>query len=551
MLKQQDKKTALYCRLSQEDKFGNNGDSSSIQTQKAMLSQFAKDNNLVNTSFYVDDGASGTTFNRENFQRMICDIEDGKINCVVTKDLSRLGRNYLEAGRYRELFTEHGVRFIAMSDGYDSFSDDGGDIATPIKEIIHEFYARDCSRKVKSAYRTKAQNGGVVSGIPPYGYSRVEGTKNKLEVNPETAPTVQMMFRMALEGKSFHQIAKKLFDDEVLTPKAYLERKGKPDGENYKFKIKYPCAWQHSTVVSILHNPIYTGKIVCMRMANKSFKDKSKIARPKEDWIITENAHEALISQQDFDTVQERMKSKQRPKTLNNNNIFRGLLFCNDCKRRLSFTSNKNNDSFRCTANVKYGKGSCSSHHVSLEKLTTFVLKDIQKHAWFAADNAKKYAEYLLSISENETNGKKASLQKETAQCKRRLDEIDTLIQKSYEDMTFGIITQKRFVSLSAKLEAEQVELEKRYDVITGALNDSVNKSRNVDSFSELIKQYTDITELDSELVHTLIEKIIVHETEVIDNEKCKQIEIIYRLVGSVDEHGGLVYRVYENLAVS
>ena len=176
-LKQQGKITALYCRLSQEDKFGNTGDSTSIQNQKVMLSHYAKENNLLNCEYYVDDGASGTTFERENFQRMISDMEDGKISCIVTKDLSRLGRNYLEAGRYRELFTEYGVRYIAISDGYDSFTDDGGDIATPIKEIIHEFYARDCSRKVKASYRAKAKNGGVVTGIPPYGYSRVEGIK--------------------------------------------------------------------------------------------------------------------------------------------------------------------------------------------------------------------------------------------------------------------------------------------------------------------------------------------------------------------------------------
>jgi DNA invertase Pin-like site-specific DNA recombinase len=549
-IKMQNKITALYCRLSQEDKFGNNGDSSSIQTQKAMLSQFAKDNGLLNCEFYVDDGESGTTFDREDFQRMMGDIEDGKVGCVITKDLSRLGRNYLEAGRHRELFAEHGVRFLAMNDDYDSAKDDGGDITVPIKEIIHEFYARDCSRKVKAAYKSKALNGGVVSGIPPYGYSRVEGTKNKLEVNPETAPIVKNMFQLALEGKTYSQIARILFNDEILTPKAYLERKGKPDGESYKFKIKYPCAWQHNSVLTILSNPIYTGKIVCMRIANKSFKDRKKIARPKEDWIITENAHEALVSQEDFDTVQERMKSKQRPpRPQNNRNIFRGLLFCNDCKRSLSYSQLKNDGSFRCTANIRCGKGMCSSHHISLTRLISIVLKDIQKHAWFAADNAKKYAEYLMQVSESDTNGKKATLQKETAKSKRRLDEIDMLIQKLYEDMTFGVITQKRFISMSAKLETEQSELEKRYTELTEFLNKSADRTRNADSFSEMMRQYTDITELDSELVHTLIEKIIVHETQEIDSEKCKRVEIFYRLVGNVDGNDRLVFKPYEKLA--
>ena len=268
MLKQQDKPngcanptgktTALYCRLSQEDRFGN-GDSSSIQTQKAMLSQYAKDNNLGNISFYIDDGASGTTFERENFQRMISDMEDGKIACIVTKDLSRLGRNYLEAGRYRELFSEYGVRYIAMSDGYDSFSDDGGDIATPIKEIIHEFYARDCSRKVKSAYRTKAKNGGVISGIPPYGYMRVEGVKNKLQPDPETAPIVKRMFQMALEGKTYSQIAVTLKNENVLNPKAYLGISGRrrSNGEVYDFNVKHPYVWGHYGAVDTAESHLY------------------------------------------------------------------------------------------------------------------------------------------------------------------------------------------------------------------------------------------------------------------------------------------------------
>ena len=541
-LKQQDKYTALYCRLSQEDRFGNGGDSSSIQTQKAMLSQFAKDNDLGNTIFYIDDGASGTTFERENFQRMISDMEDGKISCIVTKDLSRLGRNYLEAGRYRELFSEYGVRYIAISDGYDSFSDDGGDIATPIKEIIHEFYARDCSRKVKSAYRTKAKNGGVVSGIPPYGYMRVEGEKNKLQPDPETAPNVQRMFRMALEGKTYTQIAIMLKNEKVLTPKAYLGSIGRrrSNGEVYDFNVKHPYVWGHSTVQMILLNPIYTGKIVCMKLANKSFKDKKKIVRPREDWIVTENAHEPLVSQQDFDSVGERARSKQRPFALNELNIFRGLIFCNDCNRRLAFRASKY-PHFRCQSNQRYGKDFCSGHNITLENLTALVLSDIKRHSTFAAKNSKKYVEHLLSLSEREEGGKRTTLKKESEKCRRRLDEIDTLIMKLYEDKVFEVISVERFTAMSAKLEVEQSELKARYAELSEYLSNSVEKSRNADSFAELIRQYTDITALDEELVHTLIEKIVVHETEVIDGEKVKRVDIYYRFIGNVDEADTIV----------
>jgi hypothetical protein len=284
-----------------------------------------------------------------------------------------------------------------------------------------------------------------------------------------------------------------------------------------------------------------------MKLANKSFKDRTKITRPQEDWIITENAHEPLVSQQDFDTVQERMETKQRPVTTNNMNIFRGLVFCNDCNRRLSFCAAGNDGKYRCTASVRYGQDECSSHQVMLSNLTAIILKDVQRHASLAAANSKKYAEHLLRISESEVNGKKANLQKESDKIKRRLDEIDTLILKLYEDMTFGIITQERFVSMSAKLETEQSELKKRHTELTEYFNNRGEKSRNVDSFAELIQQYTNITELDSELVHMLIEKIVVHETEIIDGEKCKRIDIYYRFIGNVNE--SVIVRNRERLA--
>ena len=353
--------------------------------------------------------------------------------------------------------------------------------------------------------------------------------------DPETAPIVKRMFQMALEGKTYSQIAVTLKNENVLNPKAYLGVSGRrrSNGEVYDFNVKHPYVWGHTTVQSILLNPIYTGKIVCMKLANKSFKDKKKIVRPQEDWIVTENAHESLVSQSDFDSVGERVTSKQRPFALNEKNIFRGLIFCSDCNRRLSFNAN-NNGKFRCQTSHRYGKDFCTGHNITLENLTAIVLSDIQRHSTLAAKNSTKYAEYLLNISAKKQDGKRTSLKKEAEKCRRRLDEIDTLILKLYEDKVFEIISQERFVSMSAKLETEQIELKSRFAELTEYLNSSVEKSRNADSFAELIQQYTNITTLDEELVHTLIEKIVVHETEVVDGEKVKRVDIFYRFIGNV-----------------
>ena len=535
MLKQQEKKTALYCRLSREDENNSSKDSSSIQTQKAMLSQYAKDNGLINCEFYVDDGASGVNFDRENFQRMISDIESGGVSCVVTKDLSRLGRNYLEAGRYRELFTEHGVRYIAISDGYDSTTDDGGDIATPIKEIIHEFYARDCSRKIKAAYQTRAQNGGYVSGKTPYGYKRVEGTTNRLEPD-ENAPTVTRMFQMALEGMNSHQISKALESENILTPRAYNATK---NGKGLGSLTTHPYSWSISTVNVLLKNPIYTGKLVCLRNKMVSFKSKRQVARPEEEWVTIENTHTPLVSQQDFDTVQQRISAKHRTIEQNPLNIYRGMIYCHDCGVKLSFTSNsrgKPTGAFRCPRNVRYGKLECTPHAISLDPLNTIVLNDIKRHAELAKEKGKKYAEYLLKSSEKESGSKKAASQKEADKCHRRLTEIDTLIQRLYEDMTFEVITRERFMALSANLETEQKALKARYAELTECITNGESNVKNADMFADLIRQYTDITVLDSELVHTLIEKVVIHESEEIDGENVKRVDIFYRFIGNIGE---------------
>ncbi len=528
-LKQQNKITALYCRLSRDDEL--HGDSMSIQNQKTMLSQYAKDNGFINTEFFVDDGYSGTNFDRPDFQRMIGLIEDGKIGTVIVKDLSRLGREYLKTGYYTEIyFPQNDVRFIAVNDAVDSELGDN-DFA-PFKNIINEWYAKDISKKVKSALRTKALNGGFCIGTPPYGYKRAEGTTNRL-VPDENADNVRMMFRLALEGKSCCMIARHLRNMKILTPTAYeLTKSGRTDSSNFP---KYPYDWVKGSVYHILTNPTYLGKLACMRYASKSFKDKRIIKRSEEDWLITENTHEALVSESDFQTVQERIAVKRDGVTANPDNIFRGLVICADCGKRHGFSARKGKSigTYRCQTSIRHGVTACDSHYISFEQLYSVVLDDIKRHASLAADNTEKYIAMLTNEADNNQSNDTTLLRKDLDKSRKRISNLEILIQKLYEDKVFGVITEETYISLSGNMEKELSQLREKVKNLTDSISDSGNKLKGANDFAELIKQYTNIETLDFELVHTLIEKILIHKKEIVDGKAQVRVDIYYRFVGN------------------
>ncbi|MBQ8826952.1 MAG: recombinase family protein [Oscillospiraceae bacterium] len=529
-LKQQDKITALYCRLSRDDEY--NGDSMSIQNQKTLLSQYAKDNDFCNTEYFVDDGYSGTNFDRPDFQRMIGLIECGRIGTVIVKDLSRLGREYLKTGYYTEIyFPQKDVRFIAVNDNVDSELGDN-DFA-PFKNIINEWYAKDISKKVKSALRTKALNGGYCMGPAPYGYRKAEGSPHKL-IPDENADNVRMMYQMALEGKSCQMIATCLRKLNILTPTAYeLTRAGKTDSEDYP---EYPYDWCSGTVYHILTNPTYLGKLACMRYASKSFKDKRIVKRNEEDWLTTENTHVALVSEEDFNTVQKRVAVKRDAVTSNANNIFRGLVFCPDCGQRHAFAANSRYKSvgcYRCQTSIRHGKKACESHYISFEQLYAVVLDDINRHATLAAENTEKYITMLTNEAENMQNGNSSSIKKEVDKSRKRISELEILIQKLYEDKVFGVITEETYISLSGNMEKELSQLREKVKKLTDSISENNNKLKGARDFAELVKNYVDIQELDSELLHTLIEKIYVHQKVFIDNTAKIKVDIYYRFVGN------------------
>ena len=537
-LKQQLRITALYCRLSRDDELS--GESMSIQTQKAMLGQYAKEHGFTNCEYFVDDGYSGTNFNRPNFQRMLSLVEDDRVAVVCVKDLSRLGRNYLQTGLYTEVvFPEHGTRFIAINDNVDS--DAGDNEFAPFRNILNEWYARDCSRKVRSSYRARAINGEYTGPFAPYGYRKDPADKHHLILD-EHAPVVRRMFRMALEGKSKYAIAKTLESEGIPTPQACaLIRDGLFFSEE---RQRNPCNWSVETVRVILSNPVYLGHMVGQKYTTRSYKDKRCIARPESEWVTVENTHEPLVDKATFDTVQERLKIKKPRRTHSPVNIYRGLLRCGECGLSMGFSAEHRADGsttgrFSCAKYRRYGGKECSRHDVSLSDLNAIVLEDIRRHASLAAADRERYVDYLVSLSSREWDGERTAWVKEAERCRRRLDELDAIIRKLYEDSVFGRVSEERYATLSASYEDESKKLKERCMELQSRISSYGKQSKSSGEFAELVSRYTDITELSEELLNTLVEKIAVHEREIVDGEALMRVDIYYRFIGSIGEEDG------------
>ena len=499
-IKQQDRITALYCRLSRDDEYS--GDSASIQTQKSILLRYAQDNGFLNCEYFVDDGFSGTNFNRPDFQRMISLVEQGKIGTVIVKDLSRLGRNYLMTGNYTEvIFPEYKVRFIAINDGVDSAC--GDNEFAPFKNIINEWYAKDCSRKVKSAFKAKALNGEYTGGYPAYGYRKDPEDRHHL-VPDDHAPIVRRMFRMALEGVSCFHIAKALEEDEVPTPRAYLmDEFGKYKANE---RVKHPYAWAKGTVYRILSNPIYLGKLVSLRYQTRSFKDKRIIPRPEEDWITVDNTHEAIVDQATFDTVQKRISIKQPATWENSDNKFRGLVFCAGCNTRMVFSSRtgrKSKGHFCCNKHRRYGGKECSAHYITLEQLEAILLT------------------------------------KEMDTLRRRQEELNVILTQLYEDHALHRLPDDRYVDMSSKYSAEYCDIKTKISQLESSQSEYTDKAKNAADFARLVGQYTDIQTLSEKLLHTLVDRIAIHEKEEQDAEIIMKIDIYYRFIGNIGSESG------------
>ncbi len=519
------KHTALLSRLSREDDL--QGDSESIQTQKAMLEQYASKNGFKNIIHYVDDGYSGTNFDRPDFQRLMNDIKLGKIGVIITKDLSRLGRDHITTGYLLEnYFPKNRVRFIAINDDVDT--EKGIPDFTPFKNIMNEWYAKDISKKIRSAYRTKALKGEFTGAYAPYGYNKDPNNKHHLIIDEEEAEVVVMIFELASIGKSAFDISQILKKKEILKPRAkLLKEKHKYYKEMWN---EHPYDWSPTTIMAMVSNEEYLGHLICNRTCTSSFKSKKQIRNPKEKWIVHENTHEAIVSKELFDKANSLLhKIKKKPKK-KERNMFSGLLQCADCGKALSlYSSDKKWNSFCCVTYRSFGKTYCTAHYIRYEVLYDYVLKDIRELINKVVSNKETLIKELLIRSDN--NSKVSKDQKEIRKLTKRAEELSHIIKRLYEDMVLGKINESLFNELSNEYQKEKEDLVSKISKIETKLSKQKDTETKVKEFANIIKKYYNISELNPFILNELIHKIIVHERKIINGKRVQKIEILYKFM--------------------
>ena len=535
MKKQQHYKAALYCRLSVDD--GNFGGSVSIETQKILLEQYCKDHKITDYKFYCDDGCSGTNFDRPSFKKMLSDIDEGKINLVIVKDLSRFGRNYVEAGMYVQRFTDSNIRFIAADDNYDSLVN-SDDLLFPIKNVVNEMYARDVSKKTKAAKKAKARDGQFIGSKAPFGYKIDPNDRHHLIVDEPAAQVVKRIFRLASEGVGYNKMAKIFREEKVLTPIAYFNLNN-PD----YFKSDYwrkEFDWHVTSIRAILNNEVYLGKLVYGKQRNKSMKSKEKVRNPKEDWIVVENCHEPIITQELWDTVHKILNAKHHPAKAGEVQMFAGLLYCSDCGHCLTYSQKQRKDgsyhgAYSCWMYKTHGKEYCASHYITFDTIYELVLIDIQRNLFQYRKNTDKFKSILSRKYQSDSQKQAEQITLEYEQKQKRCEELDKIISRLYEDNVLGRIGDERYESMSQSYELEQVEIKKALPILKSKIDELKRQSDCADNFINVIKKYTIIDKLDAAILNELIDKIVVHHKEQAeDGRTFQQIEIYYRFVGKL-----------------
>ena len=519
-------RTAIYCRLSKDDE--QKGESASIQNQRDMLEHYVKAKGWNIVDVYVDDGYTGLNTNRPSFQRLIKDVENKKIDIVITKDLSRLGRNYLQTGYYTEnFFPKNGVRYIAVNDGVDTLQDNNEIV--PFKNVLNEFYSRDVSKKMKSAYLTRA----------PFGYMKNPDDTHTLMIDEETSWIVEKIYDLAISGYGVQAIRRMLFDEKIPTPTWWNRKKGL---RNKTTKLEQTVKggeywWDCTTIKEIIENPVYLGHTASQK-ANYQFKIGWLSDKPKNDWIVVENTHEAIISEDTYNMANEKLQSRKRPFKTGEESIFAGLVKCPDCGKALNLGRNKSKKKEKiltCNTYRRYGKNLCSQHRIYFDTLYEIVLADIRKNADFALNDEKAVVKALEKSRDSEAEEEQIYIAKKIEEDSKRVVELSNKIEKLYDDWMDKRISESNFQRILEKAQAEQDLLIKRIEEMERKVVTSKVDEVNVYKWIELIKKHKNIKKLDKETLNELISKIYVHEKEVVGGEITQIIEIHYNFIGNTD----------------
>ena len=534
MLRQATQKTpitALYARLSKDDE--QQGPSLSIENQKRILETFARDNGFLNCRFFVDDGWSGANFQRPGFMEMMDCVESGEVKCVITKDLSRMGRNYLQVGMFTEItFPKKGVRFIAINDGVDSAQ--GENDLTPLKNLFNEWMVRDTSKKIKAVKRAKGMSGKPTTTQPVYGY--LMGEDERFIVDEEAAPVVKQIYDLCLAGNGPSKIARVLTEQGVPTPGTLEYRR---TGSTRRYHPGYECKWATNTIVHILERKEYLGHLVNFKTEKVSYKVKSSVENPEEKQVIFENAHEPIIDPDTWERVQELRKQRKRPNRYDEVGLFSGLLFCADCgsvlyQQRYENKTRKQ-DCYIC-GNYKKRTHDCTAHFIRTDLLTAGVTANLKKITAYAAKHEKQFMKLL--VQQNEDGGKRrnAAKKRELEAAEKRIGELSAIFKRLYEDSVAGRITDERFSALSADYEAEQRQVREHAAELQAELSKAQEASVNAERFMNIVRRHISFEELTPTLLREFIEKIVVHECSYDENKHRRQeIEIYYSFVGKVD----------------
>lgn len=531
----------IYCRLSNDDE--RDGESVSIENQKLLLQSYVRQMGWNEIDVYIDDGYTGTNFNRPGVQRLIEDAKAKRINLILVKDLSRFGRNYIEFGQYTDyLFPSLGCRFIALNNGIDTMSNNGSTDVMCFLNLFNEFYSRDTSKKVKAVKRACAENGKFMGTYPAYGYKRDPEDKHHLVIDEDTAPIVRRIFSMRAAGTGFMAIAIQLNEEGIPSPgMLYYQRKGKEDPRRVNHK------WADATVKNIVRNEVYIGNMVQGKTGTMSYKNKKLISKPEDEWIRVEGTHEPIISRDVWDTVQSIDQKRVRKNAASDGirSIFSGLVYCADCGFKMRNHTEKftykdgtpgRYSSFICGNYARSGKSACTIHTIYENALEQIVLEDIREKARFAAHDPEQLVRHIVSLKEKEAHSRRISCEQEFKAVKARLDELERLMQSLYEDKYSGAVPQSVFQTLMRKYEAERAEKAEALPELERRVRAAAENRQDAGRWAEIIRQYTELTKLDESILFALVDRIEVGEAQKVRGVRVRDVKVYYRYVGNVDE---------------